>query len=484
MSLFFPAAAPATPARIAEALGSPDADDDLYRRAGGAQRDLLGTTLWRAQELCVHLYRSNPLANRIIKIYTTFMAGSGFSAEAHNTEVQAILDEFWGSPRNRLDLNHRGYARDYLLFGESIHPVAADEMGSTTLGFIDPTRIDHIERDERNNMILDRLHLQRSWSRDERPLQIVRTTEDPFDVAAGLLVGDVLVWLHDRIGAATRGTPFLLPAVDWLDAYDQTLWELLERVKATRAFFWDVAVEGGADEVEEAKRIWGTTPPRSGSIRFRTNAMEVSATQPSIAAYEDVAASRLILRHIAAAAGVAPHWLGDPEDANRSTAESMDAPVLRALEDAQADWRLRMTEAAQFAVDRKVAAGLLPRIVAKEDEFGRTTDRLPARDTVEIVTPSLSDDDITAAAAALAQVAQAFIQLDMVDAVDANVARRIVRQLLPALGIPAEELPDPTEDEGEDGPATRAEIEALESLYRQGRRGKLDQLLQEMSKVD
>lgn len=487
MSLFFNQPAAATPARVAEALGSLDNDDDLYRRAGGAHRDLLGTTLWRAQELCVHLYRSNPLANRIIKIYTTYMAGTGFTATAHNLEVQAVLDEFWAAPRNRLDLYHRGYARDYLTFGEGVHPVTADEVGNTTIGFIDPTRVDRIERDQRNNMILDQLHLQRSLRTDnDRPLQIVRPTEDVFDREAGLLIGDALVWLHDRIGAATRGTPFLLPTLDWLDAYDQTLWELLERVKATRAFFWDVMVTGGETEVQEAKRVWGTTPPRSGSVRFRTDAMTVDATQPSLGAYEDANAARLILRHIASGAGVAPHWLGDPEDANRSTADSMDKPILRALEDAQADWRLRMTEAAQFAVDRKVAVGLLPRIVDVHDDKGRPTgERLPARDTVEIITPPINDDDIAAAAAALGQVAQAFVQLDLVDGTDPQTTRRIVRQLLPALGVPADELPDPEDDDGDpDRAATRAEIEALESITRQGQRGKLDQLLEEFSKID
>lgn len=486
MSFLFPSrTAPTGPGRVVvvhEAV--PGEDDTGWRSSGIARRDLDGAVLERAMELSVWSYRRNPLASRIIKIHTAYMAGTGFGFDIRNPDVAAVVDEFWTAPRNRLDRHHRGFARDFLLFGEAHHPISADATGNLTVGVIDPVTIESVIRNPANNLILDSVKLKRgSHGEDYPPISIVHADPDPFSDTAGLLTGDVCTWLYDRIGAASRGVPYLLPSLDWLDAYDQVLWELLERTKAARAYFWDVEVMGDDVDIQKARDLWGDTPPRSGSVRFHTDAMKVSAAQPALGAYEDANTARVILRHIAAGAGVAPHWLGDPEDANRSTADSMDQPVLMSITDLQTLWKTNVLELVQAAVDRKVAAGMLNRLVDRHDDQGRPTGELvAARDVVEVVVPSITDDDVTAAAGALAQVALAIQALDAAPfpVIDGNIARRIVRQILPALGVPADELPDPDDDAVDDA----ADVEALESLYRQARRGRLDALLDEIARVD
>lgn len=459
-ALFGKEAAPAPTSHVTEGH-SVDPDDDLFRTTGSGLRDLGGNVLRRAQDISVDLYRKNPLANRIIKIYTTFMAGDGFTISCDNPEVQDIATEFWDAERNEMNLNHRRFARDYLLNGEAPHPVATDETGNTTIGYVDPQVISHIEASSFNRLILESVVLRHGA--DEENLAIVRREQDILEPEAGLLTGDIFFWLNDRIGASTRGTPFLLPILDWLDAYDQTLWEMLERIKATRAFFWDVEVAGGADEIAAAKKQWGTIAPRSGSVRYRTEAIKISAEQPDIGTEADVGAATYLLRLIATGAGLAPTWLGDPEDANRSTAEQMDKPVLRALQDTQVTWKADMEELLRFVVDRKVAAGMLERIVERHDEQDNPTgEMVPASSTVEVVVPALTDDAIVDAATGLASMASAFVQLDMIDVVDRDVLRRVVRHVLPALGIPADQLPDPSDDDMDDGDV----LDALEALRR------------------
>ena len=456
MSLLFPN-------RFAEtsvSIPNVDLEDVGWRRLGSAPRDLLGQQLTRAQNLSVDLYRANPIANRLIRIYTSFLAGDGFAVEATNPEVQAIIDEAWTADRNRLDRLHPGYSRDFMLFGEAVHPVVADKAGNTTFGYIDPTTIQTVHRNPRHNMILTKVDVRAGF--DTESLDIVHRDTDILSDDAGLLAGEVFFWPHDRIGASTRGTPFMLPILDWLDAYDQVLWEHVERIKALRAFFWDVEVDGGPKEIEKAKRLWGLTPPKSGSVRFRTPAFRVTAESPQLGTGEDVKSLTFLLRTISAGGGVAPHWLSEPEDANRSTAERMDIPVIRGLGDIQSEWKANIEDAVKFVVDRKVAAGLVARTLPEQrkNDDGTFTEQpnseKAARDHVRVVVPEIDDEGIEQAATSLAQVAQAFTQFDSLGVIGPKVMSKIVHHLLPALGVPADELPDEDADDETNRSALRS----------------------------
>lgn len=411
-----------------------------YRTLGLAHRDLNPQTLHRAMDMCVGLYRSNPIAHRSIRILTSYLAGDGYELTSTSPEVEAVLADFEKSPRNRLDRHGRSYARDWLLMGEAPHPVATDEMGNTTLGYIDPTTIDRVERSPLNNMILERI-IVKDGTGKEYPLEIAQTVGDASDPAAGLLKGDVLFYPLDRIAASTRGTPYLLPSLDWLDAYDQILWEMLERQKALRAFFWDAKVEGDENDLIKVRAQVGDQPPKTGSVRWHTAAVDYTAVSPNLGTGEDVAGARYQLRHLATGVGLPPHWLSDPEDANRSTAERMDIPAMRQLSDLQAEWQYNVTEMATFALHQKVIAGMLKRTVDTVSPNG-TTDHVPVAEAVQVTVPAITHDDIAAGAQALAQTVQAFVQLDMLGQANPAVVNKVVRTLLPALGVPLDELPD------------------------------------------
>ena len=475
MSLFWTPTAPTRRQREASVVDTTpytiDSDDYLYRGLGGTPRDLQGSTLRRAQDLSVALYRANPLAHRMVAIYRSYMAGTGFNIACHNPEVQAVVDDFWTSPRNRLDQYGKDDARDWLLFGELFPPLARDAAGNLTAGFIDPSTVTAVGRNPLNNRILDTITVQPAGAQP-RTYQVATINNDPAAEQPGIWQGDVCAWLYDRVAASSRGNPFLLPALDWLDAYDKVLWELLERQKALRAHFWDVEVDTD-DQLDQARTLWGTTAPRSGSVRFRTPNIRPSIVAPSLGAQEDVAAARYMRQHLAVGGGLAPHWLGSPEDANRSTAEQMDIPVLRSLQDTQADWRARITELVEIAVDAKVAAGYLDPTLPRYDRTGKpatatgadgeSQDIQPARRLFTVQLPEVRDAQVQTAAAALASVATAFGQLDLLGAIGPETARMVVRQMLPALGIPPEELPD---DEQDLAAEQEQAVAALESYRR------------------
>lgn len=455
---------------VAGAAWELSGEDAGFRLAGTPVRNLFDQVLRYAQNWSVHLYRSNPLANRIIRVYTSYCAGEGFRPWAANPDVQATIDEAWTAWRNQLHRNHRGYARDWLLFGEAAHPLRYDEAGHTTVGFADPNTIDRVDRHPENNMVLTTLWVKPAGGSDPEPLSIVRPSLSLDRDGFGLLDGDALYWPYERIGASTRGFPLLLPTLDWIDGTDQNLWELLERQKAMRAFYWDVEVDGDATTVRDAQTLFGTAPPRSGSVRFHTANMRVQAISPQIAGGEDVRAATFLLRHVATGAGLAPHWLSEPEDANRSTAQQMDKPVLRSLTDVQAEWRLNMIDLLTFIVHRKVAAGRLPAVLPEHaadgrpltDGDGQPTMR-PAAELVRLDVPEIDSDDVQQSTAALGNLVNALVAAVAADLVNPEAARAAIRGMLPALGVQPEELPDV--GDGEEAGAVDAALgEALDRL--------------------
>lgn len=469
--MFFPRTERSAEAANPYVLDPIDPTDPHYRTLGAANRDLYSWTLKKSQDLSVHLYRSNPLANRLIRIYRSFCAGEGFSIEAAHPEVQAVLDEAWTSPRSELEDHHSDYARDWLIFGESPVAVAADEVGNTTVGWIDPSTITSVERDERNNVLLRAIHVKRGMGIESIRVPIVGMDTDPSSDSAGMLIGDVFFWCFERISGTTRGMPFLLPIIDWLDLYDSNLWEMAERQKAMRAHLWDVEVVGDSTEAEKLEKKWGTSAPRSGTTRFHNDKVKVGAISPQLGHYEDVSTARFLLRHIATGGSVAPHWLSDPEDANRSTAEQMDIPILRSLVDVQSAWQRNMTRLAQYVVDRKVEAGTLPRLAERMKSDMETPvsedNPEPTRDLVVVNVPEIEGEKVADAATMLLSLAQAFMTLDTIDLAGRETMRKIVRSVLPALGVPADELPD---DDPED---TEASDRNLDDFVEAAARGGL-----------
>lgn len=439
MSWFFRGDNPTAIAEThAAAYVDPIDGDTGYRTPGFTDRDLNPIAHRRAQNLCVGLYRTNPIAHRAIRIVTSYLAGEGFAIGSPDPTIRATLTETWTAWRNQLDRHHRPFARDWLLLGEAPHPVAVDNAGNVTVGYIDPTTIVRVRRSPANNMILTEVHVE-THGTEPLVLPIVRPDDNIGADTFGRLTGDVFFWPFERVAAGTRGQPYLLPSLDWLDAYDQILWEMLERQKALRAFFWHAKVDGTEDDLRTVKAQFGDGAPRTGSIRWTTGKVDVQAETPQIGSAEDVAAARYQLRHIATGVGLAPHWLSEPEDANRATAEQMDAPVLRGLADVQAEWVHNLEDLAVYVLDQKAAAAgqPLPKMVRLEPS-GKT---IPLRDAITIDVPAITDTNVEKGAAALAQTVQAFAQLDLIGMAQPDVARLAVRQLLPAIGVPLDALP-------------------------------------------
>ena len=109
-------------------------------------RDLLPPMQWNMQRVAYYLYVTNPLARRIVELIKDFVVGEGVTIHANDRRVQAVLDDFWDDPVNRMEVNLEAFVRECSIFGEQLWYTATNPIsGKVRLGYIDPYWIDGVE---------------------------------------------------------------------------------------------------------------------------------------------------------------------------------------------------------------------------------------------------------------------------------------------------------------------------------------------------
>ena len=117
-----PATSPSTsddmPLREAAGKTIEDEDEGWRRLTGDARRNLSPLTQSRMQDLAVYLWKSNPLANRMIELPVAFLLAEGVRLTCPDEEAQEWLTAFWTDPINRMDLKLAKRVRELAIFGE------------------------------------------------------------------------------------------------------------------------------------------------------------------------------------------------------------------------------------------------------------------------------------------------------------------------------------------------------------------------------
>jgi hypothetical protein len=365
-------------------------------------------------------YRSNPMARAIIDTYTSFCVGdSGCAPESDDPDVRVVADEFWNDPRNKIGHHQPLLCRDWLLMGEQIWEyLVGPTTGIVRFSPISPSTVTGVELDRGNPLWLDQLHVLRR----DRPLQIVR-----MDDFSGLRVGEVGYFPSWRaLITDRRGTPFLAPALDDLDAYATVLSNLVDRTALARYIAMEVVVDGDQTEVDAyVKQRGGMHIPRSGTIEAHNKKIEIKPLNIQSGSFEDTNTALSVLTNVASASGLAKTWLAESEGANRATSMSMAEPVRRRVGGVQNEWLEIQTEHVRYAIDRAVEVGRLPRMLPRTDVDGRTEMVAPSQ-LVRVTGPKI--------AAADAQIT-ATVMMNLATAITSMVDSKVLTQAAGAIAV-------------------------------------------------
>ena len=298
----------------------------------------------RMIEICYWLWDNYPMAKWIINVIVSFIIAEGLPFESKNPKIMQILTGFWFDSVNRMDLYLRKHVTELHIFGDLMFPVkVSPSNGRVRMGYIDPKEIEQVIIDPENCKIKIGVKLKSPAGEDARYYKTVldNDIENFLSVKARTLrnsfkSGDCFCFSINNVTNSPRGRSELLTVADWIDTYENFLYDYAEKWSQTNVFLWDLLIKD-ADEsvirnkVAELNRASGNP----GSIYGHNDSIELKAITPDLKSLEVDTGARLIRNHILGGVGLPTNWYGGAEDVNKSSADEMTTPTMKILTEKQ-----------------------------------------------------------------------------------------------------------------------------------------------------
>ncbi len=332
---------------------------------GGAERDVTALTQKRMQDIAAYLYDANPIGHRIPEMMKDFVIGDGYTWEAPDKDVKAIIKSFWNDPLNDFDRRLDIRALELSIMGELIFKTfVAQQTGHVRLGYIDPGKVTKVVLDSDNPEIAKEVHWrkrQKNYGYKTDKLQVINYDLDPHRTGEATyerLAGNCFFFAINKVASASRGKSDLLSIADMIDAHDAFLFTRLERANLLNVFIWDILYEGGSKtEIEDFAK--GIVMPKPGSVRVHNEKVTWKAVTPKLEAGDASREAKLFKDQILAGAGFPPHYFSSGEQTGRSTSESMNLPTLKMLRSRQRYFTKIIEFIIQYVIDQAIIAGYL-----------------------------------------------------------------------------------------------------------------------------
>lgn len=358
--------------RLPAATAGSASEASWRRISGNSDRELPVATWQRQVEVCYWLWKTNPLGNWLIETLTTFAVGKGFTYTAKNTEVKKLLDDLWFDPVNRLDIELEKMIRELFLFGVQCWPVfRTEQTGKIRLGMIDPAQIVEIYADPENAKILIGCKIQNIRSSQTRYFKTILSGEAELVLSEqarqerdGWNDGECFLWAINRVSNDPYGTSDLFVLADWLDEYEQFIYNYSYKARKQNSFIWDVELQGAdAKACQDFANDYAVKS--DGELRVHNEKVKWDAVAPKLQALEIKESASVFRNHILGNKAIPEHWYGGGGNVNRATASESNEPFFALIDSRQNLCKYIIETIFTHAIKSALDAGYL---FAPEDE--------------------------------------------------------------------------------------------------------------------
>jgi hypothetical protein len=403
------------------ATGGVDPDEDQWRRiTGNTDRDLSPLAQERTLQVAYYLFETDPLARRIIQMSRDYVVAEGVQFEAKDDRVQQVLTRFWKDPVNNFELYFPQEVLELGLWGEQCYPVYVNPVdGFVRKAYLDPARIAQVHLDPDNARVVRTIQLHGLGEASmSKTLAAVSPDLNAYGQTYGFQTGEAFYFRVNNVTTASRGRSDLVALADYLDMYNQFLFNRGERAAFGNAWIWDVLLKG-MKEGEIKDFLQKHPPPKPGSIRAHNENVEWTCVAPDLKAYDASIDARMLKNYILGGAGFPEHFFAEGGGTNRATAAEMGEPVVKHLTSRQCQVKAMLAAQFEFAIDQAQMRRVLPAGINRE---------------YDLFFPEISTKDLQKIGTVMVQAAQALMIADSQGWVTPETAARAFCQIASMLG--------------------------------------------------
>lgn len=420
-------------AKVEESLKAAVVTDDNeegWTRLTGEKntKNLDPLTQERMLKIAYYLWETNPMAKWLIRTISDFILAEGLPYEADDKKVKEALDDFWNDPINQMDLWMKQLVDELYLYGELCLPgFTAEQTGRLRLGYVDPANIKKRVTDPHNVRMIIGIELRDTTGHTGLKYKTIlpEGAEEILSKEAQVIRqqhtdGECFFFAINHVTNSPEGRSELLPVADWLDGYEQFLYDYVEKWPLQGAFLWDLLVEGGTPA--QIKEQLDNLSKKTGSAFGHNEKVTLNAVTPDLKAVEAEKGARLIRNHILSSLGWPEHWFGGGGDVNRATSVEMGTPAFKSLDSKQRTIKYILEFILGVVIDKRRVAGSL-----------QVDDKAAKAFTIN--TPEIATKDLTKQSAAIKEIAASLTMAENQEWIDKEGAQKIFAMMMAYLGV-------------------------------------------------
>ncbi|MCB2171076.1 MAG: hypothetical protein KQI78_25750 [Deltaproteobacteria bacterium] len=301
-------------------------------------------------------WREDPLARRVVELNSQYVVGGGMAVDSPHPGTHAFIQRWWEHRLNRMPTRIIEWCDELTRTGNLFVLLSTDAAGMSYLRAVPTAEVEEIVTAP-NDVDQPVEVLVRSPEVGEPPQRYpVYDPNNDIPSQDGQPSTVALHYAINRPVGARWGESDLAPLLVWLRRYSGWL-EHRVRLNYFRQLFLFVVKGDYRSEADRRAReaAINARPPSPGSVLVTTEDEEWSVMAPQLSSFEAAEDGLAVKKMIAAGASLPLHFLAEPEEATRTTAEAAGGPTYRHFEQRQLYFRWMIGDLARAAVMRRAA---------------------------------------------------------------------------------------------------------------------------------
>lgn len=382
--------------------------------------------------LCRLYQIKNPLIRRGIQVSAFYPFGRGFTVTSKDEDANAVLQAFFTNPKNIAEVGHRALVKreEQIWTDGNIYWIffRDDQNGDLLIRTIDPIEVVEIisdPNDASSERFIHRrwlsqtfdtasgVHLPKPAEAWYPALGYTPTGADRPEKINGVVVSWATPVMHVKEGGNPKwqfGVPLAYPAIDYARATRKLIDNWCSIQEAMSRFAWQVETEGGLPAIANLKTALATTlaigdgstyeqnpPPTTAASWISGPGVKLAMSKTS-GMIDGPEVGRRVAHLVYMVFGLPETFFADVSVGTLATATSLDHTTEVMFTEVQERWREWLQRISTEVLDSSATA---PLGRLREAQRRGTKPASPSP-TVEVVFPSIMEQDLTEQVSAIA----------------------------------------------------------------------------------